>query len=103
MPNLTHQSLLGFLKVLGGGTSSSLFWHPSQLGNLLIAVTLERTRALEESRVSTNMRAEESLRVQKQGKNYKIDLIQCFSFRENKKARKGIKQFKVVRKSFSSR
>lgn len=103
MPNLTHQSLLGFLKVLGGGTSSSLFWHPSQLGNLLIAVTLEGTCALEESRVSTNLRAEESLMVQKQGKNDKIGLTQCFSFRENKAARKGIKQFKVVRKSFSSR
>lgn len=74
VPNLTHQSLLGFLKVLGGGTSSSLFWHPSQLENLLIAVTLERTCALEESRVSTNMRTEESLRVQMQGKIDKIDL-----------------------------
>lgn len=87
---------------MGGGTSSSLFWHPSQLGNLLITVTLERTRALEERKLSTNMRAEKSLRVQKQGKNDKIDLTQCFSFRENRKARKGIKQFKVVRKSFSS-
>lgn len=68
----------------------------------MITVTLERTRALEERKLSTNMRAEKSLRVQKQGKNDKIDLTQCFSFRENRKARKGIKQFKVVRKSFSS-